>query len=149
VIALDNGADIFRHRVELDTDVEVLGVFSDHHDVYILVSRLDSRVAFAGSQAGIKVELLSQGDVHTPEARADGRGHRTFESDLVLPDGVEHFFWQRCAVFLERSLADLVHIPLYRDAGSFQRPHGSFGYLRPNAVSWDEGDVIRHNRFSP
>ncbi len=120
---------------ELDASVEVFGVLPDHHDVNVLISRLNAGVGLAGTQAGVEGELLSQGDIDATESRPDGSGHRPFKRDLVLFYGVEHLFRKRRAIRIERGFPDLANIPLYSHAGRCQRSGRGLGYLRPNAVS--------------
>ncbi|MBA7586837.1 hypothetical protein ES708_28843 [subsurface metagenome] len=80
--------------LELDARVEALGVLPDDDDIDILKNRRRPRIYPAGAQAGVKVQLLTQGDVNAAEPRAYGGGHRPLDGDAVLPDGSQRGFGQ-------------------------------------------------------
>ena len=62
--------------MEFDSRIKIFRIFTHNDEIDILISRTHTDVRFAGPQAGIKVELFAQRDIHGAESGSDRRGDR-------------------------------------------------------------------------
>src|SRR5262249_31047571 len=134
-----------RVQVVFDTRIEVLGVLADDHDVNVLVAGADALVGFAGTNTGVEVQFLAEGDVDGAEAGADGRGDRAFEGDPVLANGFQHVVGQRGPGGLHNVHARFYHIPVERRTGGrdggFQHAAGGLHQFGAGTVAADQRHV--------
>jgi hypothetical protein len=130
--------------LELDAGVEVLGVLPHDDDVDVLVARAHALVALAGSQAGVEVELLAEGDVHAPEAGADRGRDGPLDGDAVPADRLQHGRRKGRSGRLHDVDAGLLDVPVEVDAGRLEDAPGGLRDLGSGAVAGDEGDSVGH-----
>ena len=144
---LDQPRGLVRAFLELDSRVQVLGVFADDDNVEVGEFRGRSGVGPAGTQAGVEIQLLAEGDVDAAKALADRRGQRTFDGDLVGTDRIEHVLRQHVPGALTDLGAGVLHVPIEgkpANVGSgIQHATGCLGNLRPGAITGNERHGMR------
>lgn len=64
-------------------------VLPDRHQVDVVVPRLVPGDREARPHVGVQLQLLAERQVERPVSLPDRRGHRTFQADPVLQDGIE------------------------------------------------------------
>lgn len=77
----------------LNARVLTLGVLADGDHVDVVVQRLVALEAAAGSNVGIQVELLAQGQVQRAMALAHGRHQGSLQADLVRVHRIDGGLW--------------------------------------------------------
>ena len=86
--------DDARHHLMLQAAVQIFRVFADDDQIDVFESGDDVRHRVHRPEVRVEVERFSQAYVDGCESGADRRRHRTFESDAVAQDGIEHFLRQ-------------------------------------------------------
>ena len=128
-----------RALLELDPDVEVLGVLAHDDEVDVLVERAHARIGLARAHLRVEVESVAQRDVDGAETLADRGRDRALQRDAVAADRVERRLGQRvAAVLVHHVRAGRLDVPFEVDAGRFEHASRRLGQLRAGAVSWDE-----------
>ena len=142
---LDQLGRVGRALLELDPDVEILGVLAHDDEVDVLVARAHARVRLARPHLRVEVEPVAQRDVDGAEALADRRRDRALQRDAVAADRLERRLGQRvAAVLVHHVRAGGLDVPLEVDAGRLEHAARRLGELRAGAVSGDECHDVRH-----
>ena len=131
-------------ELELDACVEVLVVLADDHDVRLGEAGAHPLVGLARPQAREEVELLAQGHVDRPEARAHGCRDRALDRGAALLDRLEHAVRERRALLLVHVGAGVLEVPLELDTGGLEHSLDGLRDLRPGAVAGDERHTMSH-----
>jgi hypothetical protein len=142
---LDQLARLVASMRVLDPGVEVLRVLPDHDEVDVVEAGAHPLVALARPHLGVEVEALAQGDVHRPEADADGRRDRPLQRDARTADGVQDLVGKRVAAVLVHHVRPcLAHVPVELGAGRLQHAARRLGELGARPVAGYQGDLVRH-----
>lgn len=139
------GLDDAGDTLVLEARVLTLGVLTDDAQIDILVAGLVAGDVLDQADAGVDVELLSQGNVEALVAgSADGGVEDTLEAELVAlerGDAVaEGILGAASALDLETRDVDL--LPLDGDVVGLEDGLDRLGHLGTDAVAGDEGDGV-------
>ena len=139
---LPQSLDLVRALLELDARVEVLRVLADDHEVGLREAGAHALVGLARADARVEVELLAQGHVDRPVARAHRRGGRPLDGDAALADRVEGAVGERVPLLLVDVDPGVLEVPVELDAGGLEHAPSRLGKLGPGAVARDEGHAV-------
>ena len=139
------GLDDAGNALVLETRVLTLSVLSDDAQIDILVAGLVAGDVLDQADAGVDVELLSQGDVEALVAgAADGSVQDTLEAELVALERrdtvAESILGAASALDLETRNLDL--LPLDGDVVGLEDSLDGLGNLSTDTVAGDEGDGV-------
>ena len=141
----------------LDAGVNVLGIFTEDHDVdllRVLHRRRNSFVPTNRPQADKQVQHLPQRNVQGADAAAHGRGQRPFDADVVFAERLDRIVRQPAVEFLEALLAgvdlhpgDLPVAAVGLVHGSVQHAHARAPDVATGAVTFDEWNdgIVGHD----
>src|SRR5438132_9920495 len=131
--------------LELDAGVDVLGVLPDDDQVDVVVPRADPRIALAGANQGIEIELFAERDVHRSDPLPNRRCQRPLDRHLVPTDRLEHRRRHRGAVLLHDAESRILDVPFELDARRLQHAAGRFADFRTDPIAGDQGHAMRQN----
>ena len=92
-------------------EVLALGVLAHHHQIDLLVAGVQAGERASGADVGVKVELLTQRDVHAAVAAADGGRQRPLQADAVLANRGQRYLGERRSVHRDRACTGVHRLP--------------------------------------
>ena len=117
-------------------------VLPDGHQIHVFVGSVDALDGLAGSDIGEEVQSFPEGDVERSESLADGSLEGSFQSVLVLPDGLDAFVGDEVALLGLSLGVDLV---VFEVDGHLQGGEDVFyasGNLGADSVAGEEDDLV-------
>src|SRR5208282_6038956 len=127
-----------------DAGIKPLGVFAHYNQIDARIASGNMRQVADRPEVGEKFEALAQFDIDAGEAAADGRGHRTLQSDTGALDRFAEFFGNVIVVRLKGFGAGGEAFPFEFDAGRFHHANRGLDDLGANAVAGNESYFVGH-----
>ena len=147
---VDEALDLLRPCGVLDTGVDVLGVFAEHHHIGergVLHGRGDAREVADRPHAGVEIERLTHHDIQGADAAADRRTERAFDGHDEFAQGLQRLVREPGPTNPVRLLAGVDLHPLDASCTAIGALDGRIDHLAhhrgdvdADAIAFDEGD---------
>src|ERR1019366_1356571 len=145
----DASASLLRHDLQalhhsrddfvFDARVKPFGVFADYDQIDPWVVRGNMRQVMNRPEVREEFEAPPELDVDAREAPADGRRHRSLQSDAGALDGLGEFFRNVFLVFLKGFGAGGEAFPFELDASGFEYANRGLGDFGADSVAGNKG----------
>ena len=136
--ALDHSGNHF----VFDAGVKSFRIFANDDQIDSRIARGNMRQVADRPEVGEEFEALAQFDVDAGEAAADGRSHRTLQSDAGALDRFAEFFGNVFVVLLKGFGAGGEAFPFEFDASSFEHANRGLDDFRADAVAGNESYFV-------
>jgi len=127
---------------ELDSLIQVLRVLPDHDQVYLLVTRVDSRQRPGGANGSEQVQALPECDVDAAEPRPHRCRDRALDGDPGGADRLEGLLRQEVTMLGERRGSRGPFDPLDPGNRCIEYDPRGRGHLGPDPVTGDQRDAM-------